>query len=140
MNFFIVIVITSLAVFAMFNLRDWVNRSESIRAMGHLGRVVLEHRQKHGTVPPESYVDNIKQDLEGNVRLGILHYRARWIDFESPPDTILAYSEKIYPSSLLEDGYVVLLVDGTVKWIDKKEFEELFASQRKPMEILEEHR
>ena len=134
-NFFVVIIVTSIAVAAMINLKDWVNRTESIRAMEHLSRLVLEYRQNHGFVPPESYVDAIKQDLEGSVRLGILHYRGRWIDFECPPDTILAYSQREYPSSLLEDGYVVLRLNGNVEWMGEEDFEKLLAQQQSQIEI-----
>jgi len=134
-EFITVIVITAVAVVAMINFKDWVNRSEAMRAMEHLGQVVLQYRKNHGSVPPESYVDGIKEDLEGHVRLGNLYYRALWIDFDSPPDTILAYTEKNYRSLLVGKGYVVLRLDGRVEWMGKREFETLLAQHQSPMEI-----
>jgi len=130
-----VIVITAVAVVAMINFKDWINRSEAMRAMEHLGRIVLQHRKNYGSVSPESHIDRIKEELEGHVRLGNLQYRARWIDLDATPDEILAYTEKKYRSSLLSDGYVVLRLDGRVEWMDKQEFETLLAQQQNPMEI-----
>ena len=134
-KFITVIVITAVAVVAMINFKDWVNRSEAVRAMEHLGQVVLQYRKNHGSVPPESYVDGIKEDLEGHVRLGNLRYRARWLDFESTPAEILAYTEKNYRSLLVGKGYVVLRLDGRVEWMGKREFETLLAQHQSPMEI-----
>lgn len=134
-NFAIVIVITAVAVVAMINLRNWINRSEAMRAMEHLGRVVLKYRKNYGSVPPESYVDRIKEELEGYVRLGKVNYRARWLDFESTPDDILAYTERPRSSWLFSKGYVVLRLDGRVEWLDKQEFETLLAQQQSPEEV-----
>ena len=130
-----VIIITVIAVVAMINLKNWVNRSEAIRAMEHLGQIVLQYRKNYGSVPPESYVDRIKEDLEGYARLGEVNYRAQWIDFESTSDEILAYTEKHRTSWLFGKGYVVLHLDGRVEWMDKQEFENLLAQQQSPMEI-----
>ena len=139
-KFTTVIVVTAIAVVAMINVKDWINRSEAMRAMEHLGQRVLEYRKAHGSVPPESYVTNIKETLEGHVRLGNLQYRARWIDFESTPEEILAYAEQKYPSSLLNDGFVVLRLSGRVEWLGKQEFEKVLARQQsqKEIEILQE--
>jgi len=134
-NFITVIVITVIAVVVMINFKDWVNRSEAMRAMEHLGREVLKYREKCGSVPPESYVERIRENLQGHVRLGNLHYRARWIGFESTPDVILAYAERNYRSLLLGSGFIVLRLDGRVEWMEKQEFEKLLAQQQSPMEI-----
>ena len=134
-EFIAVMVVTLIAVVAMINFKDWVNRSEALRAMEHLGREVLKYRQRYGSVPPESYVDSIKEKLEGHPRLGKLRYRARWIDFESTPDEILAYTEKKYHSLLFGNGFIVLRLNGRVEWMDKKEFETLLAQQQSSMEI-----
>jgi hypothetical protein len=134
-SFITVIVITAVAVVAMLNFKDWLNRSEAMRAMEHLGQIVLQYRKDYGSVPPESYVDRIEETLEGHVRLGDLHYRAQWIDFESGPDEILAYTEKIYHSLIIGKGYVVLRFDGRVEWMNKQQFETLLAQQQSPMEI-----
>jgi hypothetical protein len=130
-----VIVITFVAVVAMINAKDWVNRSEAMRAMEQLGERVLDYRKVHGFVPPESYVTNIKESLEGHLRLGPVQYRGLWMDFESTPDEILAYCERRYPSSLLDDGYVVLRLSGKVEWLGKQEFEAELARQQGEKEI-----
>ena len=134
-EFVAVIAVTAIAVVAMINFKDWVNRSEAMRAMEQLGQIVLQYQKNYGLVPPQSYIEGIKEDLPGHVRLGQLHYRARWIDFESTPDKILAYAEKNYRSLVLGRGYVVLRLDGHIEWIGKKEFETLLAEQQTQAEI-----
>lgn len=133
-DFTAVIVATAIAVVAMINFKDWINRSEATRAMQQLGQIVLQYRKDHGSVPPKSYVDRIKQNLEGHVRLGNLQYRARWIDFESPPDEILAYTEKNYHSLLFGKGFIVLRLNGTIEWMEKQQFETLLAQQQSQIE------
>ena len=134
-KFIAVMVVTAIAVVAMINFKDWVNRSEAMRAMEQLGQIVLQYRKDHGSVPPESYVNNIKERLEGHVRLGKLQYRARWLDLESTPDEILAYTERNFHSLLVGKGYVVLRLDGRVEWMGKREFEKLLAQHQSSMEI-----
>jgi hypothetical protein len=130
-----VLVITAIAVVAMINLKNWVNRSEAMRAMEHLGRIVLQYREKYGSVPPESYIDSIKEELEGHARLGEVIYRAQWINFESPPDEILAYPETYYSSWLFGKKYIVLRLDGRVEWMDKQELETLLAQRQSSQEL-----
>jgi len=130
-----VITITSIAVVAMINLKDWVNRSEAMRAMEDLGNLVLQYRQENGSVPPQSYVNNIKTNLKGHVRLGDLQYRALWIDFDSKPDDVLAYVEKKYHSLVLSRGFIVLRLDGRVEWMQKQQLDVLLARQQSRMEI-----
>jgi len=124
-NFATVIVITTVAVVGMIELKNQVNRSEAMRAMEHLGRIVSDYKQKNGSIPPKSYADSIKMTLEGQVRLGTLHYRAQWIQFDSPPDEILAYVIKKYHSLFFRPGAIVLRLDGRVEWMDKKVFDKL---------------
>ena len=128
-------VITTIAVVAMVGFKDYVNRSEAIRAMEHLGQILLQYRKSHGQVPPESYVASIKDQLHGHVRLGNLQYRARWIDLESPPDEILAYSEQGYHFLVIGSGVIVLRLDGRVEWMGQKEFGTLLAAQQSPAEV-----
>jgi hypothetical protein len=130
-----VLVITVVAVVAMINAKDWVNRSEAMRAMEQLGQRVLDYRKANSFVPPESYVTNVQESLEGHLRLGPVQYRGLWIDFESTSDEILAYSEKRYHSLLLDDGYVVLRLNGKVEWLGKQEFETELARQQGEKEI-----
>lgn len=134
MKFASIVAITAIAVAVMIQFRSWVNRSEAMRAMEHLGRIVLQYRKVNGSVPPQSYVDNVKESLEGNVRLGNLIYRARWISFDSTEDEILAYTEKSKRSLLFDEGFIVLRLDGRVEWIGKEEFKTLLAQQQNPME------
>jgi len=132
-----VIALTAVAVWGMINFKDWVNRSEAMRAMEQLGQKALQYRQQHGAVPPETYVESIKESLEGHVRLGNLRYRAQWIDFDSTPDDVLAYTERDYHSLLVGKGYVVLRLDGRVQWMSRKDFRQLLSQQRRksPEEI-----
>jgi hypothetical protein len=134
-DFVTVVVITAVAVVALINFRDWVNRSEARREMKHLGQIVLQYRKDYGALPPEFYVANIREDLKGHVRLGELKYRALWIDSDSTPEEILAYSEINYRPLLVGRGYVVLRLDGRVEWMGKKEFKTLLAQQQSPEEI-----
>ena len=66
--------------------------------------------------------------------MGSLRYRALYIGPNAPGQTILAYSLKTHPSSLLRDGYVVLRLDGTIEWMPADRFSALFATQRTPAE------
>jgi len=134
-DFTAVIVITIVAVVAMINFKDWVNRAEAMRAMEHLGKIVIKYRSNHGALPPESYVETIKKTLPGHPRLGRMHYRGRWIGFDSPDDAILAYTEKKYRSLILNHGFIVLRRKGQVEWMEKQEFERLLAPQQSPLEI-----
>jgi hypothetical protein len=134
-DFIVVVIITTITVVAMVNFKDYVNRSEAMRAMTQLGQIVLDYRKERGAVPPESYVNTIKENLQGQVRLGDLRYRAQWIDFEATPDEILAYTEKDYHSLFFREGYIVLRLDGRVEWMAKKTFEQMLAEQQSPLEI-----
>ncbi len=133
-NIITVLVITAIAVVAMINFKDWVNRSEAMRAMEQFGREALRYRKANGSLPPESYINNIKDKLEGSARLGKIHYRALWIDFKSPSDEILAYTEKNYRSLLFSPGFIVVRLDGTVQWMNRQEFVALLSEQQGPME------
>lgn len=129
-----VLLATIIMVIGMINFKDWVNRSEAMRAMDQLGQIILKYRKERGAVPSRSYVHGIIENLQGSVRLGNPKYRALWINFESTPDEILAYAEKNYVS-LLGKGFIVLRLDGRVEWMKKNEFKELLAQQQSPDEI-----
>ncbi len=130
-----ILLVTLIAVVAMINFKDYINRSEAISAMKQLGAIVVEYQKRNGRVPPESLVTDAVRDLKGGVRLGGFQYRGLWIDFDAEPNDILAYTQKNYPSSLLDDGYILLQVDGAVKWLDKNKFTELLAQQQSEVEI-----
>ncbi len=118
----------------MINFKSLINRSEAMRAMEHLGRIVLQYRKNYGSVPSESYVDRVKEELEGSARLGKVNYRAQWLDFESTPDEILAYTERYHHSWLFGKKYLVLRLDGCVEWMDKQKLGTLLAQQQSSME------
>ncbi len=128
-NFIFVIVLTIAAIVAMMNFKDYINRAEAIRGMTHLGRVVLKYRQENGAVPGEYYIESIREQLEGGVRMGKIHYRGRWISFGASDNEILAYVTKDY-KSIIGKGNIVLRLDGTVEWMNRKEFKELLESQQ----------
>jgi hypothetical protein len=130
-----VLVITLIAVVAMINFKDYINRREAISAMQQLGKIVLEYRRQNGRVPSESVFLSERNNVRGSVRLTNLVYRGLWIDFDAEPNDILAYAGKNYPSSLLDDGYVVLMFDANAVWMGKAEFEELLAQQQSEVEI-----
>lgn len=134
-RFLVIITITVIAVVAMINFKDWANRFHAMQAMQDLGKVALEYRQKRGALPSESYIKQIKQQLRGHVRIGKLHYRALWIDSESEPNEILAYTEKNYKSLILKSGIIVLTLDGKIQWMDKEKFQTILKRQQSPAEI-----
>lgn len=144
-EFIAVVVVTAIAVVTMINAKDLINRSEAMGAMRALAEEVRKYRDEHGSLPPESWIDKIKENLPGQARLGDLQYRALWIDFASTPDEILAYTERSYHSLFVGKGYVVLRLgavlrddisdDEHVEWMDKQEFETLLAQQQSQKEI-----
>jgi formylmethanofuran dehydrogenase subunit B len=131
----LVVLVTVAMVIGLVNFKDWVNRNEAMRAMQHLGQIVLAYRQEEGSVPPGYYVDSIQEQLVGSERLGQLKYRARWIEYGAGSDEILAYTRKNYRHLLFGSGAVVLRLDGRVEWMKKKEFDALLASQQSRFEI-----
>ncbi len=131
----LVLAATLAAVVGMIHLKDHVNRSEAMRALNQMGQHVLEYRKQHGSLPPQSFVDTVEEQVEGSVRLGNLRYRALWIEPDATSDAILAYSQKRLPSSLLRDGYAVLRLDGRVEWVLCEEFESQLARQQGQAEV-----
>lgn len=134
-KFVAVIGFTVFAVFAMFNVKDVINRREGMLAMGQLGQYILEYRKNNHTLPSPETVVNVEKNIEGSVRLGRVEYRSMYISIDSPADTILAYAQKKYYSLFLGSGYIVLRLDGKVEWMETKEFEGLLASQQGSQEI-----
>jgi hypothetical protein len=130
-----VLAITAIAVGAMINLKNQINRSEVERAMDGLSQAILQYKQKYGSVPPESYINRIREGLEGNVRLGGIIYRAQWISFDSTPNDILAYTAAPRSSWLQGEKYLVLRLDGRVEWMKKQALDALLAQQQSAQEI-----
>jgi hypothetical protein len=130
-----IMLVTLIAVVGMINFKDYINRSEAISAMQQLSTIIVDYRKKNGRVPPEYLVTDAVRDLKGGVRLGELQYRGLWIDFDAEPNDILAYTQKNYPSSLLNDGYIILQIDGAVKWMGLDEFRGALAHRQSEVEI-----
>jgi len=131
----LILAATVMAVVGMIHLKDHVNRTEAMRAMTELGRRVLDYRHRQGVLPPESFVRDIEDTLEGSERLGHLTYRAARLSPHAPDWMILAYSLKRHPASFLRDGYVVLRLNGRVEWMPTVSFEALLSEQGKPEEL-----
>jgi hypothetical protein len=133
LNFIIVVTITAIFVGVMLNVRDYVNRAEAIRTMEHLARKVQEYRSQFSSTPPKTYLIGQRMDFQ-DVRLGEFEYRAQWIEFGADPDTILAYSRKNY-QFLVGKGYIVMSLDGRVKWMKRAEFVKLLKKQQTEAEV-----
>ena len=129
-----VLILTAVAVVAMINFKDYINRSESIKAMTSVGQIIAQYQREYNRVPPESVVLTEMRNIPGAARLPGIVYRGLWINLEAEPNDILAYAEKNYPASLFDDGYVVLRFDSNVVWMDCEEFEALLAQQQTEME------
>ncbi len=123
-----VLIVTVLFIFGLINLRDAINRSECIREMGELGKAVAAYRQKNGSLPPESAIRPLIAEF---ARIGALEYRAKYMLYNSPTDTILAYTYQKSTSMLIKSGYVILQLDGQVKWLPPQEFKKLIDEQEK---------
>jgi hypothetical protein len=133
-NVITVTVFTVVMVVGFANIKNAINRSESIRAMELLGKEILQYRKQNGSLPSESYVRQFT-DRIGAVRITDLQYRAQWIEFNSDPNkTILAYSTKNY-KGLVKAGCVVLRLDGKVEWMSKKQFEQILVEQQQQQEL-----
>ncbi len=126
----VVLTITVMAVLAMIIFKDKTNQREALLAMQQLGAKILEYRQEYGVIPPESVVENIRPSIQGNARLGTLHYRARWIGLDAKDSEILAYTRKHYRSPLVDNGTLVLYLDGRVSWLTPHEFQILLDHQQ----------
>ncbi len=133
-NFIVIMFITAISVVAIANLKDYVNKSESTKAMNQLAKIIADYRTKNGIIPPQSFVDSVDEQLCGSARIGEILYRARWIEFDSDQNEPLAYVEKIFRHSFLKDGVVMLTLEGKVKWMTGTQFEELMEKYRKPYE------
>jgi hypothetical protein len=120
-------------IFGFGNFKDYVNKSEAIRAFGQLGQEVLKYRNQTGQLPSEAVIANLKEQLEGSPRMGTIEYRAQYISIDSPPDTIVAYTDKQY-NWLIKSGFVVLMLDGRVLYLSPNEFKGLLEKQQTAFE------
>jgi len=133
LNFVTVVVITTVFVLIMANVRYIVNKSEATRSMELLGQRVKIYRQQQHSTPPKSFVMGGDHSIS-IARLGDINYRSHWISYDAKPDTILAYSYKKF-GVLAGKGYIVMFLNGDVTWIEKKQFEQLLAKQQTQAEI-----
>ena len=136
----IVVVFTTAMVVGFANIKNAINRSETMRAMELLGNEILRHRKTYGSLPSEYQVKQFA-DAIGAVRLTDFNYRAQWIEFGSVPDTtVLAYSQKNY-RGFVKAGYIVLWLNGKVEWMSEKQFEKILAAQQEQQELqwIKEH-
>ena len=133
-KFIFILVITVGFVVFMVNVRNTVNRSETVRSLGILGREVLEYRRNYGSLPSESYIKVVREKF-GIARLGDIHYRAQWIEFGADADsTILAYTTRPF-RRIFEKYYVVLWLDGRVEQYRKADFEKILNRQQNEFEL-----
>jgi hypothetical protein len=133
-NIVTVVTFTVAMVVGFANIKNAINRSETIRAMKILNDEILKYKKEYGSLPAELYVKQFTDKI-GAVRLFGFQYRAQWIEFDSKPDiTILAYSEKNY-KGLVKAGYIVLWLNGKVEWVPKNQFEKILAAQQKQQEL-----
>ena len=130
---------TVLLTATMVNIRGIVNKSEAMRAMKLLGQQVHAYREKHRSSPPESFIISQRQ-LIGDIRLGEVTYRRQWIGYNPKPYDILTYSKKNY-GLVAGKGYIVMFLDGSVKWMEIRQFEELLDQQQSKAErdLLQKH-
>jgi hypothetical protein len=129
-KFIFVGLVTAAGAFAMINIKDFINRKEGMLAMTQLGREIIDYKKNYGSLPPESYIEKLKEDLAGKVRLGVVKYRAIWMTIDSKDDAVLAYTEKHFHSLYLGNGYIFLRLNGRVEWMEANQFEVLLASQQ----------
>jgi hypothetical protein len=135
-NLISTIVIIVLFIFVFANFKDYTNKTETIRAFNQLGKKILDYRKQYGLIPSEASIEGIKEQMEGSVRTGKINYRAQWISIDSSPDSIVAYTEKQY-SWFVKSGYVVLFLDGQVKYLSNEEFDKLLSKQQTAAEAEE---
>jgi hypothetical protein len=139
-KFIAIIFVTAIAALAMIIVKEYVNYSEAERAMKLLGQRLLEYKKTNGSLPPETFLDRILEDTQGNVRLGKVKYRAIWITLESGPEEIMVYTENQFHSKLLtKKGTIVLRLNGDVEWVEKNKFAALLESQQSQMEKMSIH-
>jgi hypothetical protein len=133
-NIVVVIMFTVIMVAGFANVKNLINRSESMRAMELLGKEVLSYKKNYGSLPSENYARQFAEEI-GAVRLGDFQYRSQWIEFGCDPNaTVLAYAEKNY-KGFVKSGAAVLWLSGKTEWIDKKHFSEIVKSQQNKQEL-----
>jgi hypothetical protein len=131
-HFLVVIIVTLLFIFGMVNLRDGLNRSEMQREMENLAASIKNYRQKNNSLPPESW---IQPQLEGFARLSGADYRAKFVFYDSPPDTIIASCKQKSYSMLVKTAYIVLRLDGRIEWLSPEVFDKAMKEQEEARQL-----
>lgn len=130
----LVIVLTFIFISAMTCYKDIVNKNEAMKSCNIVSSKIAEYKSTVGSLPPIDFVNNLIHNL-GLVRIGNVEYRARWMEPDSPEDSILLFSKKDYRTLLVKPGYVVL----TLKDIhESQKIIELKVSKKKLLKDLDD--
>ncbi len=131
----IVLGLAAAAVTALINLKDWTNRREALRAMVNISQQIQAYRRTHSSLPPQDYINNIRESVPGRARLGKLEYRAQSIKHNSPDNAILAYTQQSYRSLFIDSGHVVLFRNGQVSWMTPDQFATALAQHKSSEDV-----
>ena len=134
MDFIKVTVITALVICGMIIYKDWVNRSEAVRAMEGIGREVVEYRKANASVPSEAWIEGRKEFIAGALRLGDVNYRSLWIKIDTPPDEIFAYTTNGY-GFFFKKEFIVLRLNGNVDLMSEQQLKQELAKIQSPAEL-----
>ena len=129
-----VAIFTTVMAVSLMTLKDYINKSEAMRAMDLVSREALAYRKSYGSLPSESNITKFLDRIQA-VRLGNFNYRAMWIEYGSNADTtILAYSKKNYKWPL-RPGYITLWLNGKTQWLTAEQFEPILQNQQNKIEM-----
>jgi len=131
----VVIALTTAAILALMYIKDRINRFEAKRVMELVARPIVTYSDTHLTLPPQSFVEDLLENLQGYARGTSIKYRGHWVEFDGPPDQIVAYNFTPCPHSFLPDGYTVLRLDGTITFMDAETFKSVLARQQTQAEL-----
>ena len=125
----LVIVITVGMVFAMVNVKEVVNKKESMLAARNLNFEILKYKQTNNKWPLQSYVDEKAKQIQGRTRLGKVEYRASMFDYVGSNDVVVFYIKREYSGPFIGSGYIVAKVNGKVEWLTEQDFDILMSLQ-----------
>lgn len=125
----VVVVITVGMVFAMVNVKEFVNKKEAMLAVGNLNVEIFKYKQANGKWPLQSYVDEKAKQIQGRARLGAVEYRGNLLGYVGSDDVVVVYVKRDYSGLFLDSGYIVAKVNGKVEWLSEEEFDILMSLQ-----------
>lgn len=102
-----IVVVTVAFVSGIAIYKDIIIRKEAIRAIDIIAQEIAIYKNTVGSLPSDMYLERIREE-KGLVRLGDFNYRARWIEFNSPEDTIVAYSALRTNNPIVQSGYILI--------------------------------